>query len=73
MTPEQVFEAERARSALYQRMVTFFETHDLLICPAASITPFPVDQRYVEEIDGQPCETYIPGRVDRHLRQMYRE
>ncbi len=40
-------------------MVTFFETHDILVCPAASVTPFPVDQRYVEEIDGQPCETYI--------------
>ncbi len=26
---------------------------------AASIPPFPVEQRYVEEIDGQTCETYI--------------
>ena len=37
----------------------FFETHDFLICPAASIAPFPVEQRYVTEIDGKPCETYI--------------
>jgi amidase len=59
VTPEQVFEAERARWRLYQRMVSFFESHDLLICPAASIPPFPVEQRYVEEIDGEPCETYI--------------
>ena len=59
VTPAQVFEAERARWQLYQRMVSFFESHDLLICPAASIPPFPVEQRYVEEIDGQPCETYI--------------
>ena len=40
-------------------MMDFFETHDYLICPAASIAPFPVDQRYVKEIDGFPCETYI--------------
>ena len=40
-------------------MVSFFQHHDLLICPSASIAPFPVEQRYVEEIDGQPCETYI--------------
>ena len=40
-------------------MTAFFETHDLLICPSASIPPFPVDLRYVTEIDGQACETYI--------------
>ena len=40
-------------------MMDFFETHDYLICPAASIPPFPVEQRYVTEIEGFPCETYI--------------
>ena len=59
ITPEQVFDAERIRSQLYRRMVAFFQHHDLLICPSASIEPFPVEQRYVEEIDGQRCETYI--------------
>jgi amidase len=59
ITPEQVFDAERTRSQLYHRMVSFFQHHDLLICPSASIAPFPVEQRYVEEIDGQACETYI--------------
>lgn len=59
LTPEQVFRAERDRWHLYQRMTAFFKTHDLLVCPSASIPPFPVEQRYVEEIDGQACETYI--------------
>jgi amidase len=59
VTPEQLFSAERVRTAIYHRMMKFFETHDLLICPTASIAPFPVDQRYVTEIDGIPCETYI--------------
>ncbi len=59
LKPEQIFEAERDRWQLYHRVVTFFDNHDLLVCPAASIAPFPVEQRYVEEIDGQPCETYI--------------
>ena len=59
ITPDQVFEAERLRANLYHRMVAFFRTHDLLVCPAASIPPFPVEQRYVTEIDGRPCETYI--------------
>jgi len=57
--PSQIFEAERIRCELYKKMVVFFKTHDLLICPAASIAPFPVEQRYVKEIDGKPCETYI--------------
>ena len=59
LSPAQIFEAERERAALFHRVAAFFETHDLLICPAASVAPFPVEQRYVAEIDGKPCETYI--------------
>ena len=59
VTPEQIFQAERARWALYHRMVDFFKSHDLLICPSASIPAFPVELNYVTEIDGKPCETYI--------------
>ena len=61
ITPDEIFEAERIRTQLYHRMVSFFEKFDLLICPAASVPPFPVEQRYVEQIDGQACETYIDG------------
>ena len=57
--PSQIFDAERVRMELYAKLIAFFETHDLLVCPAASIAPFPVEQRYVTEIDGKPCETYI--------------
>ena len=57
--PSQIFEAERVRIELFKKILLFFETHDFLICPAASIAPFPVDQRYVTQIDGKPCETYI--------------
>ena len=59
ITPAQIFNAERVRIELYKKVMKFFETHDFLICPAASIAPFPVEQRYVTEIDGKPCETYI--------------
>ena len=57
--PSQIFEAERVRIELFKKILAFFETHDFLICPAASIAPFSVDQRYVTEIDGKPFETYI--------------
>ncbi len=59
VTPDSLFAAERSRWHLAQRMSAFFETHDMLICPSASIAAFPGDWRYVTEIDGQPCETYI--------------
>ena len=57
--PEDIFTAERVRWELHKKLISFFDTHDLLICPAASIPPFPVDQKYVEEIDGKPLESYI--------------
>lgn len=59
VTPDQLFAAERLRWQLSQRMARFFETHDLLICPSASIEAFPVEQKYVTEIDGVACATYI--------------
>jgi len=59
VTSDQMFVAERARWELYKRVNTFFESHDVLICPTSSITAFPAEQRYVTEIDGQPLETYI--------------
>ncbi len=59
VTPEALFTAERTRWQLHHKMAAFFQTHDLLICPTTSIAPFPVEQRYVTEIDGRPCETYI--------------
>jgi len=59
ITPDEIFTAERVRWELHKKLTTFFETHDLLICPAVSIPPYPVEQRYIEEIDGKPLATYI--------------
>jgi len=59
ISAEQIFSAERYRWRLYHRLQEFFQHHDLLVCPAASIEAFPADQRYVTSIDGKPCETYI--------------
>ncbi len=57
--PSEIFRAERVRIDLYRQLLGFFETHDFLVCPAASVAPFPVEDRYVAEINGKPCETYI--------------
>ena len=36
-----------------------FREIDFLICPAASVVPFPVTDVYVGEVDGRRMETYI--------------
>ena len=55
----EVIEAEKTRRELVINMEKFFKKHDFLICPSASVSPFPVDQPFVSEIEGQKCETYI--------------
>src|SRR5439155_304915 len=50
--------AMREREALYQRVVQFFETYDLLLTPTVIVPPFDVDQRYVEQVEGHRFETY---------------
>ena len=50
------FEAE---TRLVQRASNFFGRHDLFVCPATQVPPFPVDQEWVTEIDGQPMANYV--------------
>jgi amidase len=54
-----VFRAEVARTEFYHRMREFLETYEFLLLPAAQVTPFPVEQEWVTEINGTPMETYI--------------
>ncbi len=58
-TADDVIRAERTRRALYHRVSAFFETYDLLVCPATPLAPFPVEINYPEVIAGVKSETYI--------------
>ncbi len=51
--------ANAAQSKIYQNVLDMFEEVDLLICPAASVSPFPHEQWYVEEINGEKMPTYM--------------
>jgi len=51
--------AEVYRGELYWRMLAFLGQHGLLACPTALVPPFPVEWRYVEEVDGQKFATYL--------------
>ena len=59
LTAKQVGEAEKERTALYQRVRQFFERYDLLLTPTVAIPPFPVEISYPAEINGQPMQSYI--------------
>jgi len=49
--------AEQTR--IYQRFVDFFDEVDVLICPAAAVSPFPHSQLYPETINGEAMPTYM--------------
>jgi amidase len=59
LSAEEIARALRARAALFYRTADFFRRYDLLLCPAAPVPPFPVEERYVSEVDGHKYETYI--------------
>lgn len=59
LTADEIGKATRARSALFDRVAAFFRTYDLLVCPAAPVPPFPVEQRYIAEIEGRKFENYM--------------
>ena len=47
------------QTKLYKRFLAFFGDVDVLICPAASVSPFPHAQLFVEAIDGATMPTYM--------------
>lgn len=55
----EVVAAEIAHGELIRRVARFFENYDLLICPAVILPPFPVETRYIEELDGVKLQGYM--------------
>ncbi|HJZ42590.1 MAG TPA: amidase family protein, partial [Hyphomicrobiaceae bacterium] len=47
------------QTKLTKRFLAFFDEVDVLICPAASVSPFPHGQLFVEEINGERMPTYM--------------
>lgn len=59
LTAVDLRKAQRIRTKITHQMATFFQKHDLLLCPTVSVPPFPRELRYVETIADQPTATYI--------------
>jgi amidase len=51
--------AEEQRAAMFQRMLAFFETFDVICAPATIVAAFPVEQRYVERVNGVEFDNYV--------------
>lgn len=51
--------AHVAQSKIARNWLGLFDEYDVLICPAASVTPFPHAEWYVKEIDGEDMPTYM--------------
>src|SRR6476646_5652419 len=51
--------ARAEQTALCKRFLAFFKEVDVLICPAASVSPFPLSQLCIEEINGNRMSTYM--------------
>ncbi|MEQ9642909.1 MAG: amidase family protein [Alphaproteobacteria bacterium] len=47
------------QAKLYQRFRDFMADIDLLITPTVGVVPFPVEQLYLEEIEGRQMRSYI--------------
>jgi amidase len=58
LTADDIADAERRRGLLSQRASAFFETHDLLVTPAAIVAPFDVDIRALDEVEGVKLDNY---------------
>jgi len=54
-----VAHAMTEQTRFFNRFVSFMEPYDVLICPAAAVPPFPVDQWYPEAINGAPTRNYM--------------
>ena len=60
LTADDLLAAEEDRSRIYGSFLRFFESHDILLTPSASVPPFPNTQEEVLAIDGAE----LPNRID---------
>jgi Asp-tRNA(Asn)/Glu-tRNA(Gln) amidotransferase A subunit family amidase len=54
-----VARAHVEQTKLYKRVLAFFQEVEVLIAPAAAVSPFPHSQLFVEEINGVRMPTYM--------------
>jgi len=56
---ERFHASEVERTIITRRFTRFFENWDFLVLPTVQVLPFPADQEWVHEINGQQMTTYL--------------
>jgi amidase len=58
---EQIAAARASHAEIFRRLRSFLADgpYEVLALPAAQVLPFPVEQEWVTEINGEPMATYI--------------
>jgi amidase len=51
--------AETMRVELARRYLAFFDQYDLLLTPATVVAPYPIENRYVAEVNGHKFANYV--------------
>lgn len=63
LTAVDLADAECRRGAVRREMLAFLDQHHILITPTAPVEPFPVEQRFVEQINDEKLGTYLDWLV----------
>ncbi|MCC6469367.1 MAG: amidase [Alphaproteobacteria bacterium] len=59
MTGEDVSRAHVRQTQIFRAFQALFQDIDVLVCPPVAVPPFPVEQLYVGEINGETLRTYF--------------
>jgi len=59
ITLDEMSAAENARVAIAQRYAAFFDKYDLLLTPATVVAPYPIENRFVAEVNGHKFANYV--------------
>ena len=59
ITASEMARAGVTQAKLYKQFLSLFDEVDILICPAASVSPFPHSQLFIDEINGEKMPTYM--------------
>ena len=59
LSTDDVAQAFIQHGALHREVDRFFGNYDVLICPGATVTPFPVEDHFPKSVDGAELETYV--------------
>ena len=59
LTPEKIARAASLRTELFQRMRSFLEKYEFLLCPVNQLPPYPVEWEWPREVAGVRMDNYL--------------